>query len=167
VTQAEEPSEPKVKTLFAIALLIVFGVVANFASVFILNIAGAPGALLAGTPGRRSKGRFVLGSIVSALGQSYVYLAFTAFIVNWTMLAARRGDVVGFLLWPFAFFVVVLPMWMNLIRARVEAREHEHANPQVEALHLTMLATLLGFFVFAFAPSVMKAGWGWLPYLAK
>ena len=153
------------KTVFSIVLLIVFGIIANFLSVFILNIAGLPGALLAGSPGKRSKARFIFGSIVSALGQSYVYLAFIAFIVNWTMLAANREDVVGFLLYPFAFLAVLIPMWFALIRARVEAREQESANPQVEALHITFLIAFLGFFVFAFAPSVIRFAWGWLPYV--
>jgi hypothetical protein len=153
------------KTVFSIVLLIVFGAIASFLSVFLLNIAGLPGALLAGTPGKRRKGLFILGSIVSALGQSYIYLAFTAFIVNWTMLAARRDDVVGFLVWPFAFFAVLIPIGLTLIRARAEAREQKSANAQVEALHLTVIVALLGFFVFAFAPIVMKAVWGWVLYV--
>jgi len=153
------------KTIFSIVLLIVFGVIANFLSVFLLNVAGLPGALLAGTLGKRSKRRFIFGSIVSAIGQSYVYLTYTAFIVNWTKLAAGRDDVVGFLLWIFAFLAVIVPIWIALIRARVESQETEVASPQVEALHLTVIAALLGFFVFAFVPSVINAAWGWVPYV--
>ena len=152
------------KTASSIMLLIVFGAVAYFLSLYFLNIAGVPGALLAGSPGKRSKGRFICGYIVAALGQSYVYLVFTAFVVNWTRLAARRDDVVGFLLWPFAFLAVLIPIYSSLIGARLEARKHEFANPQVEALHFTFLAALLGFFVFAFAPSVIRPAWGWLPF---
>jgi len=153
------------KTIFSIVLLIVFGVIANFLSVFLLNIAGLPGALIAGTPGKRSKKRFIFGSIVSAIGQSYVYLAYTAFIVNWTKLAAGRDDVVGFVLWVFAFLAVIVPIWMALIRARAEAQEMEAASAQVEALYLTVITALLGFFVFAFVPSVLNAAWGWVPYV--
>lgn len=153
------------KTLFSIVMLIVYGGIATFLSLFLLNIAGLPGALLAGRPGKRSKGRFIFGSIISALGQSYVYLAYIAFIVNWTMLAARRNDVVGFLLWPFAFLVVLIPIWVTLIRARVEDQEQKSANPQVEALHLTVIVALIGFFVFAFVPMVMRVAWGWIPYI--
>ena len=153
------------KTLFSIVMLIVFGAIAGFLSVFLLNIAGLPGALLAGKPGKRSKGRFIFGSIVSALGQSYVYLAFIAFIVNWTMVAGRRGDVIGFLLWPFAFLAALVPIWICLIRARVEAREQKNANPQVEALHLTVIVALIGFFVFAFASMAMRTAWRWVPYI--
>lgn len=155
------------KTIFCIFLLIVFGMIAKYLSVFILNIAGLPGALLAGFSDKRSKGRFIFGSFVSAIGQSYVYLAFTAFIVNWTMLAANREDVTaGFLLYPFAFLTVVIPMWFTLTVARVEAKEQGRQNAQVVALHITFLVTFLGFFIFAFAPSVITFAWGWLPYVS-
>ena len=153
------------KTIFSIVLLIVFGVIANFLSVFLLNVAGLPGALIAGTPGKRRKKRFIFGSIVSAIGQSYVYLAYTAFIVNWTKLAAGRDDVVGFVVWVFAFLAVIVPIWIALIRAREESREMEAASAQVEALYLTVITALLGFFIFAFVPSVINSVWGWVPYV--
>jgi len=82
------------KTLFTIGVLIVLAIIANFAAVFVLNIAGLPGALLAGKLEKRSKGQFIYGSVISAIGQSFVYLAYTAFIVNWTMLAISIQGVV-------------------------------------------------------------------------
>jgi len=103
--------------------------------------------------------------MIAAAGQAYIYLAFTAFVVSWTRLAAARDDVVGLVLWPVAFLAVTLPIWMSLIRARIEARESEHANPQVEALHLTTLITLMAFFAFAFAPMLMRVAWPWVPYV--
>jgi hypothetical protein len=82
------------------------------------------------------------------------------------MRAAYREDVVwGFLLWPVAFLAVLIPMWINLIRARIEARENEFANPQVEALHYTLIGVCLGFLLFAFLPITIKAAWSWVPYV--
>lgn len=153
------------KTIFTLGLLALFAIVANFLAVFVLNIAGLPGALLAGKPGARSKSQFMFGSVVSAIGQSFVYLAFTAFIVNWTMLAIGHQKV-SILAWPFAFLAVLLPLWFNLIRARLESRELGHANAQVEGLHITLLLTLLGFFAFAFFPSIMQSIYGWVPYVS-
>ena len=150
-----------------IVLLVVFGIAANFLCSFILNIAGLPGALLAGMPGTRSPRRFILGSLVSAFGQSYAYLAFVAFVTNWTNLAAKRDDVVGLPLWPVAFLTCMVPIYLDLIRSRIEAREHPHANAQVEALHLTVPIAFVVFFIFAFFPAVMRVGWGWLPYMSK
>jgi hypothetical protein len=93
-----------------------------------------------------------------------------AFIVNWTMRAARRDDVpLGFVLWPVAFLAVIVPIWINWIRGRVEAKEVMQetgfANPQVEGLQYTVLATFVAFFLFAFVPRTMSAVWGWVPYV--
>lgn len=160
------------KTIFSIVLLAIFGIAASFLALFALNIAGLPGALLAGKPGKRSKLQFKFGSAVAALGQSYLYLAYVAFIVNWAMRAARRDDVVfGFLLWPVALLAVLIPIWINFIRGRVEAKEvmqqTGHANPQVEALQYTVMTAFIGFFLFAFVPSVMRLGWFWVPYVDR
>lgn len=153
------------KTLFSVFLLIVYGVAANFLAVFILNIAGLPGVFLAGKPGTRSKGRFIFGSLVSAIGQSYVYLCYVAFIVSWTRTAGARSDVFSPVLWPVAFFAVLIPIWITMIRARAEARQSNSTNPQVEALPLTAFVGLSGFIIFAVMPSLMRTAWGWVPYV--
>ncbi len=155
-----------IKTLFSIALLAIWGIIANFVAVFVLNVAGIPGALIAGKSGKRSKGQFIFGSIISAIGQSYVYLAYTAFIVNWTILAISKQGV-SFIIWPIAFLAAILPLWMNLIHARVEVKEMEHANAQTETLHITVLLTLVGFFIFTFIPKVMQIIYVWVPYVGS
>jgi hypothetical protein len=152
------------KTVFTVGLLIVFAIVANFLMVFLLNLAGVPGALAAGKPGRRSKTQFIAGSLVAALGQSLVYLGYVAFVVNWTQLAISNQGV-SVIVWPVAFLAAMVPIWTNLIRARLEAREASFANPQVEALHITTLVALLGFFVFAFVPNAIGPVYGWIPYV--
>ena len=152
-------------TLFTIGMLILFAIIAHFMIVFVLNIAGLPGVMLAGKPGNRSKPQFIFGSFVSALGQSFAYLAFTAFIVNWTILAVSLQGV-SVIAWPFAFLAVMLPLWFNLIRARLENREQGLASAQVEALHITVLLTLVGFFAFAIFPAIMQSVYGWVPYVS-
>lgn len=146
-------------------MLVIWGFVANFFAVFILNIAGIPGALIAGQPGTRAKVQFIFGSIVSAIGQSYVYLAYTAFIVNWTAGAiAKQG--VSFIIWPVAFLAVMLPICGNLSDARTEAKTDGYVtNAQIEALFLTVLLTLVGFFIFAFIPNVVETIYNWVPYV--
>lgn len=152
------------KTLFSIILLIVWGVVADFVTVFVLNIAGVPGALVAGRPQKSNKIRYIAGVIISALGQSYVYLAWTAFIVNWTLLA-RAFQKVSILVWPVAFLTVVLPILFNWARAKREADEDKYTNAQVSALSLTLVATLIVFFVFVFNTQAMKYLYFWVPYM--
>lgn len=150
-------------TLFSIFLLVVYGGIATFLMIFVRNLAGLPGAMLAGRPGRRSPQRFLFGAIVSAIGQSYVNLAYVSFIVSWTYLAAQRDDVPGLIVWPVAFLAATVPTLTNLLGAQSVARLY--ANAQVEALHLTFLATLLAFPLFAFVPVLMH-GWSWVPMVS-
>lgn len=152
------------QTIATIGLLVLYAVIANFLTVFVLNIAGLPGVVIAGKPGGRSNQQFIFGSIISALGQSLAYLAYTAFIVNWTALAISHQKISG-IVWPIAFLAVMLPIWFNLIGARHEAREQEHVNAQVEALHLTVILVLAGFFIFALFPAAMQGPYGWVPYV--
>jgi hypothetical protein len=88
------------------------------------------------------------------------------------MRPARRDDVpLAFVLWPIVFFAVVTPMYVNWIRARVEAkevlRETGFANPQVDGLQYTLVTAFIAFFLFAFAPGVMRLGWSWVPYVNR
>lgn len=152
------------KTLSSLFFLVAIGVVANFLWVFIGNLAGLPGALLAGLSPSRPVWRYWLGSIVAFLGQAYVGLAFAAWVTAWTRLASRSPNVFGFVLWPVAFLAVVGPMWIAMIRARVEAREDRTPpNPQIEALHFTVLAVIVGFALFSVFPSIAAAAWPWVP----
>ncbi|MFH1182743.1 MAG: hypothetical protein V1690_00580 [Candidatus Moraniibacteriota bacterium] len=153
------------KTLFSISVLIILAILVNFIAVFVLNFAGLPGALLAGNPGKRSRKQFIFGSIVSAVGQSFVYLAYVAFIVNWSILAISKQGAVSFIIWPVAFLAVLFPLWLNLIRAGVEERETGHANAQAQALYITLILTFVGFFAFAFVPRIMEIIYFWVPYV--
>ena len=89
----------------------------GFVSIFLLNLAGLPGALRAELPRHGTRYRVLLGAGVATLGQSYVYLEFVAFVVNWTRLAAARPDILGLVLWPVAFLVIVIQVWHNMMRA--------------------------------------------------
>ncbi len=154
------------KTLFSITILVVLGIITNFIAIFILNIAGLPGTFIAGKPGKRSIWQFIFGSFISAIGQSFVYLAYTAFVVNWTILVISEQGV-NFIIWPIAFLVVIFPISLNMIRARVENQEMEHGNAQTEALVLTFFLTLIGFFIFVFIPKIMEIIYNWVPYIGS
>lgn len=156
-------------TIYVILLLIVFATIATIVDLYILNIAGIPGALIAGKPGIRSKSQFIIGSIISSLGQSYINLAYTAFIVSWTMFKVDNGNVVKFIVWIFAFIAVISPIWKTYNSANREEKEKDtkYGNPQVEALILTALITLIGFFIFVFVPTIMSIFWSWVPYVSK
>lgn len=156
-------------TLSTLLYLILFGFLWGFLSVFIVNIAGLPGALVAGKPGIRSKVKFRSGSIIASLGQTYIYLAYASFVISWSAIQINGGNANKYLVWIMTFLVIVIPVWKDFIRARIEDKQNNssYSNPQVEGLHLTVPLVLLGFFTLAFAPILMKLLWGWVPYVTN
>ena len=66
------------KTVFSVLVLVAVGAIANFLWVFVGNLAGLPGALLAGMSRPGSPRRYAAGSVIAFLGQAYVGLAFAA-----------------------------------------------------------------------------------------
>lgn len=154
------------KTFLAAIVLIIFGAIASFLSIWVLNIAGLPGAAIAAGKTKPGKNRAAVAVIVAALGQSYIYLAYTGFVVNWTSGASARSDVpLGFLLWIPAFLAVFYPIWSGLGAVRVEAQERGAMTTQDIALHLTAGLAILGFILFAIVPRLIKLGWDWVPYV--
>src|SRR5437879_6629817 len=154
------------KTVLAILPLIVSSIVAWKLSVFALNAAGLPGTLIArGTSDKYQSNagalRFFLAVIISTVGQSYVYLAFVAFIVNLTKAAVHGGGVLSPVLWPVAFIASFVPIYLCTAAATAEALGREE-NAQEIAVGFTEILAAVGFFVFVFFPKAIALGWPWV-----
>jgi hypothetical protein len=130
---------------------------------FVVGLAGAPGALLTLSAMRRADSNTIptWGLLLTLVGQLYASLAFAAFIVLNT--AARLQGVDGiwrWITWGVAFFVALAPASMAL----KDAAHAEVKNVQHGAATLTAPLTAIGFVVFVVVPSVLQAGWGWVPH---
>ena len=157
------------KTLISVAILFGIGAVAAFAFLFILNIAGLPGGLIGGKVQRGFSWRWFLGFLVATIGQSYVSLAYTAFIVNWANLAVSKQGLSPTVIWAAAFLAVAFPICKTYFGAATEARQDGYfhlQHAQLDALGWTTLLTIVGFFVFSFVPSLMRVMYDWVPYMA-
>jgi len=155
-----------VKTMFSIGFLIVIGLVANFVLVFVLNIAGLPGALIAKGQPRLQSLRWFLGFIIATLGQLYLAAAYVAFIVNWTLLGIKHQDFSPWIFWPIALLVSLLPLVATYQAALREATEDNNFNVAFDALGWAVLLSVPAFFVFIFVPSAMKCVFPWVPYMS-
>ncbi len=123
--------------------------VCSFLNVFISNFEGVPRVLSAGKLDIRSKTQFKIGSIIASLGQTYFYLAYTAFMISWSSVKLNAGTANKYAVWIFAFLVVIIPIWKDLLRTRLEDNENglDDANPQAEGNHIKVLFV---FIVFSF-----------------
>lgn len=147
--------------ILSIGFLIIITIVAFYLATFILNIVGLPGALLARNS-KKDDGLFLFGSVISAIGQSFIYLAYVAFVVNWTSTTVADKDL-GFIIWIFSFFASLVPLGTNIGIAEREAREDGYiTNPQIKGLNITLVISVIGFFIFVFNPNFMESIYGWI-----
>jgi hypothetical protein len=131
---------------------------------FVVGLAGAPGALLTAAAMRRAGATTIptWGLLLTVAGQLYASLAFTAFILQTTSSRLQGADGFGgWAAWVITFFVASAPPFIAL----KDAAGAEVKNVQHGATTLTAPLTALGFVVFVLAPSVLRAGWGWVPHL--
>lgn len=155
------------------AALGVLGVMMKFVAAFVLEALSIPGKLVI-TPdrsGKCSQFRFVLGVSVAALLQSYVYLVYGAFVVQWTKLAMHDHGAQPVVLFA-AFFAVFFPVGSRLQKAlkalgeeersfrrevaedfqnRANERERAHGL-RAKALSATFILTIFASVVFFFFP---------------
>ena len=128
-----------------------------------LAVGGAPGAWLTALLRRRGVAAFApFGLLLTALGQLYVALIFTAFVVrsNSHHLAAVHG--LGYWLgWTVGTVIAVGPRLVAVIDwARDPERQVQHS-----AARATLVLTALGFVLFLTHPTLLSLGWAWVPYL--
>jgi hypothetical protein len=175
------------RTLFSIIALVILGNIVKMILPFVLVILNFPGKWIAfpNTSGQSSKPGLMFGILVTVLLQSCVYLAYTAFVVNWTVLAMEKKGV-GFIVLFAALFAVLFPMAavQRNVGANMDAEERSYrkrlnefaqnkANERGEKLMMdakstwiVFLVTLVGFVVFAFFPRSMEMLYGWIPFHA-
>ena len=128
-----------------------------------LAIGGAPGAWLTGWIRRRGPREVAaVGYGLTILGQLYVALIFTAFIVRSSghHLATVHGPG-RWLGWTVSSVIAVAPPLVAMLDwARDSGREVQHT-----AVRATWVLTAVSFGVFLARPELLRLGWGWVPYL--
>ena len=151
-------------TLYSVATLIFFGFIARVAALYALNLAGLPGALVAQRDQKSASPRVVVGTALALLGQSYVYLAYSAFIVNWTQYSIYNRHVSPYVMWPTAFLTVMVPILRCSFVAIAEGESDNYTATslaQVNALSWTVFLAAIGFLIFIFIPASTRWMFPW------
>ncbi len=160
--------------LIGVAILLAFvgTLAAALYAMFVLGLAGMPGALLAEALSRNSEGRKIpiLGLLLTVLGQAYASLAFVVLIVQ--SVRSWVGNTTGigkWVLWLVAFCVAVAPAWMALKDSTAKWKENfKGLSPgkivPYYAATFTAPLTIIGFLVFVLLPASISWGWGWIPH---
>jgi len=150
--------------LIVLCFILLYGVMSRFWGITIGNLAGLPGVLIAWNSNSRKNPRYILGVIVSSLGQAYVFLSFMLYIINWTRVHVPPSGFSKYLVWFFCAAATVGAVQKMHSDAKREAKENPDAylNPQIQALLFTEIICFFGFFAFAFFPHLSEPLWSWV-----
>lgn len=150
--------------LIILFFILLYGAMSRLIGIPFLNIAGLPGALIAWKSTLRTTPRYMTGLVVSAIGQAYVYLAFMIYIINWTRAHVAPEGFSKYAVWFFCAVSTIGAVQQMHDQARKEAKEHPtgFVNPQIQALFITEVIALFGFFAFAFFPHLTEPLWSWV-----
>ena len=152
-------------TLAIVVALIICGFVGQWFWLTVLNIAGMPGALIGGL-GRAGPARVIFGTLLSIVGQSYIYLGWVAGVVLLAKVFTNPPRAaMPIFVWPAAFFAAVFPIY--LCAAAAGAEYNEGSKPQAQAVLIGQFIAAIGFFAFAFFPDIMRTGWPWIGWVLR
>ncbi|MDP2621627.1 MAG: hypothetical protein Q8P46_15885 [Hyphomicrobiales bacterium] len=157
------------KTVLVVVLFAVVGTLGDWIISFLANLAGGVGAIIGfmGRPKEVSGFRKVLPVVTCTLAQTYVFLAWVAFVVSYTTLVTTHQPVVRWLVWIVAFYAAMVPSIAasgDSVRAEKENPELKYSVPHL-ALSFSGLLDIAGFFLFAFLPKTMLYAWAWVPFV--
>jgi hypothetical protein len=149
-------------TVGYILLYSIPGIIASWLWTLPIQLAGAPGALLA--MGRNGVAK-AIGGLLCFAGQAYASLAWVGLVVGVVRaLLSTKPHLWGLLLYPAAFFVAVAP----IAKGARESMQTEAEDPEVrsyvqhQVVGLTAFVTAAGFAAFAVWPNLIPVGWAWL-----
>lgn len=161
-----------ITTLFQVAVLLAIMIVGSFIGTIVTNLGGLPGAIItlnANWENRWSGARWILGFIVTTVGQSYIALAWVALVISTIKLFVTAPDVWVWPIWIVGFFTAISVaaganrQAVQEQRSGDEIAELTRNGVQYQALPVTGIVSMIGFFVFVFFPNLMSLMFGWLP----
>lgn len=153
--------------LLTILFLILLGLTLGTLIAFLLPMSAILGTLIGGEKYKRNKYQYFLGSILGTLFQSYFYLSYVAFIISWTKNRIIEKGSFDFMIWIFAFFVSILPIWLflNNLKSNQKTKQIEYHNIIIFMTSITVYIAVIFYLIFIFSPNVISSYWSWVPYV--
>ena len=150
------------QTATTIVILLVNAICVYFIIEIVMGAAGFPGALIAGDPKRMGTSRFWIAVITSSLGQTYVYLAYVAFMINITAYNVLHGS--SALCYVVTFLCIIIPFYDSCMTLRVNNSKNKISNVVIDGMTVSIIPIILAFFVFVADIDFMDKIYWWVPF---
>jgi hypothetical protein len=153
------------KTIITIVVFfLLFTLVSRLIGVFVLNIVGFPGAIIGRNSIDKKEPKYILGVIISAIPQVYIYLSYMVYVINWTESRVDSEGFTKYIVWFFCFASCIGTIQQIRYNANNEFRKNPtgYQNPQLTALIITEIVSVFFFFLFVFYPASISPLWSWV-----
>jgi hypothetical protein len=154
--------------LIIVGCIFFFSLISRLIGPLILNIAGLPGALIGYKSFDKKEIKYIIGSIVSGIGQSYLYIAFMIYIIDFSRLLIDVKGVNKYFMWTICFIFLIGTIQQIRHKGKLEFNEtqnetdFQYKNPQITGLLITEIIVFVGFFAIAFYPKIIHPLWTWV-----
>ncbi len=153
--------------LIIITGILLFSLISRVVGPVLLNIAGLPGSLIGFKSKNKTDLKYVIGAIVSSIGQSYLYISFMIYMIEFskTLIAVKNPN--KYFMWIFCFIFLVGTIQQIRHKANLEAlrNKSDFKNPQLTGLLVTEITSFISFFVIVFYPPIIDPFWIWVKAL--
>ncbi len=139
--------------------LLVLGFVASIS----FGIASTIGAVVSGDPLSRSKNRVIFGSFIAGLGQTYCFLAYIGYFVDWILNSTEGESTYRIIYLTIAFLVIQIQMGISLARSKDRAKVKPEMDYEaiIGGHPFTIIFCIIGFFLFVFNEGIWKELYWW------
>jgi hypothetical protein len=154
--------------LIIISCIILFRLISRFIGPLILNIVGLPGALIGFKSQSKKEVKFIIGSIISGIGQSYIYIAFMIYIIDFSRLLIEVKGINKYFMWITCFIFLIGTIQQTRYLGKLEFLmdqcdlDTHNENPQINGLFITEIIAFISFFVIIFYPKIIHPFWTWV-----
>lgn len=153
-------------TIFIILIIsvLLFSLFSRLVGPILLNIAGIPGALVGYKSFDKKQTKYIIGSIIAAVGQCYLYITFMIYTINLSQRLIEVKKVNKYFIWVTCFIVLIGTIQQIRHNAKKEFKENktDYENPQLTALLITEITSFIGFFIIVFYPPIINPLWSWV-----
>ncbi len=154
--------------LIIVGSILIFSLISRLLGPLVLNIIGFPGAMIGIKSSNKKETKFIIGSLISGIGQSYLYLSFMIYVIGFSRLLIEQRDVNEYFMWVICFIFLIGTIQQIRYKGNLEFNEKKtkiptvYENPQLSGLLITEIIAFIGFFVIIFYPDIVYPLWSWI-----
>ncbi len=148
-----------------IIYLLIYFLVSRYLGAFIIEFVGIPGARIAFQSDTKNELRYIIGVIISALFQIYLYNSYMILVIKWTELRLLNIEMAKLIVWFFCAVACIGPIQYMHLKANKRYKENpnDFLKAQKQSFLITELVCFVGFFMFIFFDYLRESLWRWVP----